>query len=259
MINKDTEPERAGRDRWLVSYADFMTLLCAFFVVMYALSSINTEKYEVYSKAISSSFPASLKKLQMLSNAELQKFISIVESSKDGSVIDDSKVQADPGSEKLEENDLAKIIQNRFQYLIQAKKIKLKTSEDWFEVEVGSNLLFNSGGAFLNNESEIIITGLAEILKPMKHSITIEGFTDNVPISNPIYPSNWELSADRAASVARAFVAAGISESRLSITGYGENFPIADNNTTEGKQNNRRIVIVIEKENKRKNYLATHK
>ena len=163
MINKDTEPERAGRDRWLVSYADFMTLLCAFFVVMYALSSINTEKYEVYSKAISSSFPASLKKLQMLSNAELQKFISIVESSKDGSVIDDSKVQADPGSEKLEENDLSKIIQNRFQYLIQAKKIKLKTSEDWFEVEVGSNLLFNSGGAFLNNESEIIITGLATL------------------------------------------------------------------------------------------------
>ena len=102
-------------------------------------------------------------------------------------------------------------IEKQFKIAIQNKKIRLKESEKWLEVEAGSNILFKTASSFLNNEAEIMIEDLAKVLKNKNNTITIEGFTDNIPIHNSIYLSNWELSADRAESVASAFIAAGIA------------------------------------------------
>lgn len=242
--------ERAGKDRWLISYADFITLLLAFFVVMYSASSINNGKYEALANVLQQTFPQTLEKLDALSVEEATKFIDGIEN-KNNTVLADLLSHTD-----LQASSLMIKLNEEFKVLISDKKIHVKNSEDWLEIEIGSNMLFNTGSSFLNNDAEFIIRKLAQILMASTDNITIEGFTDNIPIHNTIYPSNWELSTDRASAVARAFISAGIEAKRLAVTGYGENFPLTDNKTENGRQQNRRIVIVVEKDNKRKKYLA---
>jgi len=250
---KSQHSERAGKDRWLVSYADFITVLLAFFVVMYSASSIHNGKYEALTKVLHQTFPQTLENLSALSTKEATQFIESIEN-KSNVVIADLL-----GSVDAQAYSLMIKLNEEFKALISDKKIQLKNSEDWLEIEVGSNMLFKTGSSFLSNDAEFIIKKLAQILIVSTNTITIEGFTDDIPIYNTIYPSNWELSTDRASAVARAFISAGIEAKRLAVTGYGENFPIADNKTEIGRQQNRRIVIVVEKENKRKKYLAVLK
>lgn len=261
MRKEERNNGRTGKDRWLVSYADFITLLFAFFVVMYSISSINNEKYRVFSYALGEAFPETFKKFGTISTTELAEFVSVLDGKKNAAfeeVVATSDASGKEGG-NFQDTNLKLKIKTQFKVLITDKKIRIKDSVDWLEIEVGSNILFNSGSSFLNNDAECIIKELAEILMTTDNTITIEGFTDDIPIYNTIYPSNWELSADRASAVARAFIVAGFKPERLAVTGYGDNFPIADNQTAEGRQQNRRIVIVVEKENKRKKYLAVPK
>ena len=258
MKKTEEHSERIGKDRWLVSYADFITLLFAFFVVMYSVSSINNEKYHTLSEALNKAFPESVNNFGVLNKEKLDDVTTLL-------TVNKNKLAANwlPNTGELLHNktgfqngDLVLKLTDKFKELILDGKVLVKDSADWLEIQVGSNVLFNTASSFLNNDAEAMIKELADILVSTSNMISIEGFTDNVPIHNTVFPSNWELSADRAATVARAFIAAGIKSDRLAVIGYGENFPIADNKTAEGRQQNRRIVIVIEKENKRKDYLT---
>jgi chemotaxis protein MotB len=220
---------------------------------MYAISSVNDEKYRTLSYALEQAFPDSYNKFSNIDQSKLAKIVSFMQNNPTASV--DALQDEIKTHGEFQDTDLTLTIKKQFKDLIVNKKIRLRESDDWLEIEVGSNVLFDSGSSFLNDEAEKLIKELAAVLKNTKETITIEGFTDNVPIHNAIYPSNWELSADRAAAVVTAFTAAGIESRRLAITGYGENFPITDNTTVKGQKKNRRIIIVVEKNNKRKKYL----
>jgi len=112
-------------------------------------------------------------------------------------------------------------------------------------VEIRTDVLFPSASAALVSDAVPIMTKLAHTLQPFPNPIRIEGYTDDLPISSDRFPSNWELSAARAASVARLFTSLAIDPKRLTVTGYGEFRPTADNKTAEGRDKNRRVVLVV--------------
>ena len=108
-----------------------------------------------------------------------------------------------------------------------------------------SKMLFESGSARLSRQALQALRKITRIIKPLTNSIHVEGYTDNIPIDTLFFPSNWELSAARAASVVHLFARFGVNPSRLAAIGYGEYQPIADNTTEEGRSTNRRIVLII--------------
>jgi len=248
------EPE--NNERWLVSYADFITLLFAFFVVMYAISSLNEEKYKIVSKTLKANFNEPVSKIEPLEFDDLTKYLA--------NAGDEPATRSQTIKNELEEENYIsqvpiRVISERarqfFKGLIARNQLALKETSDWLEIEISSNLLFDSGSAELRISGENIILNVASFIKEFEASISIEGFTDNIPIENDIFPSNWELSTGRAASVIRLLIEGGVPKDRLSAVGYGENFPSATNGSNEGRTKNRRVIILIEKANKRKSYL----
>ena len=128
---------------------------------------------------------------------------------------------------------------------IDAELMELRHGQTWVEVEIRSKVLFASGSANLNERAEKPLEKIASVLSGVDHRIRVEGFTDNVPISTEVYPSNWELSAARAASVVHLLAKQGISPNRMAAIGYGQYQPVADNSTAAGRARNRRVVLVI--------------
>jgi chemotaxis protein MotB len=129
--------------------------------------------------------------------------------------------------------------------MIQKGAITIQRSEYWIEVEMNSEVLFDSGSSELYPAVVPILTNLGKTLVEFPNHVNIEGHTDTVPISTETFPSNWELSGGRAATVVRLFEFSGIEPDRLAAIGYGEYYPIADNQTREGRTRNRRVVAVI--------------
>jgi len=129
--------------------------------------------------------------------------------------------------------------------LVDAGLIDVRRDKRWIEVEIKSSILFKSGSAELSAQSVPVLSKLADKIKPLDNVIHVEGFTDNVPINNFEYVSNWELSASRAASVVHLFTRLGIDPQRMAAIGYGEFRPITSNTTPAGRATNRRVVLVI--------------
>ena len=128
---------------------------------------------------------------------------------------------------------------------IDKQLVKVTQSERGIEVEMKSKMLFKSGSAKLSRDALKALWGVARIIKPLPNSIRVEGHTDNVPISTAFFPSNWELSAARAASVVHLFARRGVNSSRMAAIGYGEFRPVAENDGEQGRQKNRRVALVI--------------
>ena len=129
--------------------------------------------------------------------------------------------------------------------LIEMDQIRVRQSTFWLEVEVQTDILFPTGIARISDGAVPVLQRLAEVLAPFPNPVQVEGHTDNVPISTDRFPSNWELSAARAASVVRLFGENGIDPERLAVMGMGEHQPIADNDTAEGRNRNRRVLVVV--------------
>lgn len=239
----------SSRDRWLVSYADFITLLFAFFVVMYSISSLNEGKFKILSETLQKTFQDPLKGLEPLQPGALEKFMSNFGREKDYEPTIQIKGEPDAKRQLAGDLTLAEIesqMRERFKGLVDDQLISFNQTKDWLEIEINSKMFFLPGTSALIRESESIVGDIAKILKRIPNPVTVEGFTDNIPISNELYPSNWELSTDRANSVLRALVAFGVQSERLSARGFGDNFPIADNETANGREENRRVVILVE-------------
>ena len=134
------------------------------------------------------------------------------------------------------------------QGFIDEKLVKVNLQGDKIEIQFSSKLLFGSGSARLSAEARKAFRDIALIIKPLENSIFVEGHTDNVPIKTLAYPSNWELSAARAASVVEYLARQGLDPRRLAAIGYGEYRPIDSNDTEEGRSNNRRVTLVLRSE-----------
>lgn len=243
MRRRKQQPEE-NHERWLVSYADFITLLFAFFVVMYALSSINEGKYRVLSDALEAAFrstPRSMAPIQVgrvsygQNASALNLEHRLAQLQRDMSQLGPEKTIA--GIADTIEGALAKLIEDDI--------VDVRRDALWIEVEINTSILFPSGSARLAAEAVPVIQTLARILRPFANRLHVEGFTDNLPINTKVYPSNWELSAARAARVVRLLGQHGVASNRMVAIGHGENQPKADNNTASGRRQNRRVVLTI--------------
>lgn len=241
---KPISHESENTDRWMVSYADFVTLLFAFFVVMYAMSSLNEGKYRVLADTMTDAFKVAPKSPDPIQIGKENKAITSSDSSP--AIIKTIKVLKKPlRTYEYEMKQIAQIVSKSVQPLIDEKLIKVTQHKLWVEIEMNSKILFSSADSELEEEAFPALKALAEVLKKLPNSVDVEGHTDNIPINNELFPSNWELSASRAASVVHLFSRYGVDPKRLSSIGYAEYRPIADNNTAVGRTRNRRVKVVI--------------
>src|SRR5579872_5067866 len=271
--------EHTNHEAWAIPYADLLTLLLAFFVVMYAISSVNAGKYRVLSDSLFAAFrgaprtmqPIQVGEKQVGSGADLQT--SIVEQAMlEGQPRSILAVKAEPGSSKVTGNPavepkidgvtvpklsslatqatqalqkVADQVEHAMDDLVKQNLVVVRRSDFWIEVEIKTDLLFPSGSAHLGDNAVSVIERLGNSLAPFPNSIRVEGYTDNVPIKNLQFYSNWELSAARAGSVVRVLAKRGVDPARLAVVGYGEQRPVQSNDTAQGRNANRRVVIVI--------------
>jgi chemotaxis protein MotB len=237
MARRRHQEEHENHERWLVSYADFITLLFAFFVVMYSISSINEGKYKILSDSLTGVFNQPDRAIKPIPVGDERPRTT----EPDRSLVDEESAQS--SADDLQ--NIASSVREAFGNLIQSEQLKVSGNELWIEIELSSSLLFTSGDAIPNNAAFDIIEKVAKILAPYENPIHVEGFTDNLPIQTAQFPTNWELSTARAASIVRMLAMDGVNQSRLAAVGYGEFQPVADNTTVEGRGRNRRVVLVI--------------
>lgn len=239
-VHKD---EEENTERWLVSYADFITLLFAFFVVMYSMSSINEGKYRVLSDTMVDAFKTPPKSPEPIQVGNPAKSLKPVESTLDKP----QQIKLKPKAAKPDDamQKIADDVSQAMQPLIKQGLINVKQDKLWVTVEMNTSILFKIGVAELEDEAMPMLRNLSDVIKKLPNHVDVEGYTDDIPISNEIFRSNWELSAARAASVVHLFSRNGVSPDRLAAIGYGQYRPVADNKTFEGRRKNRRVAVVI--------------
>lgn len=266
MRRKRSDEEHENLERWLVSYADFITLLFAFFVVMYSISSVNEGKYRILSDSLTAAFSEPHNKSTYTQRAKDPIPIGDLKSGK-SLVLSPPKQEgpaasADlidlhrgrPADHQTQLESVANEIERVLAPYIQDDLIAVKREGSWVEIEMKSGLLFASGSADLSLESIPMLDKLTDIFETVSNSIHVEGHTDNMPINNREFPSNWELSSARAASVVHQLMKGGVDPARMAAIAYGEYHPLADNGTEEGRYKNRRVVIILQSQ-----ALARHK
>jgi chemotaxis protein MotB len=265
MARKKKHEEHANHEAWAIPYGDLVTLLFALFTVMYAMSSVNEGKFRVLSDSMIAAFNGAPKSLRPLNIGEKEPgkggekpLVGIVPTAlikiKDQrSTQDGSLTPRDPTmSEGLTSTDLPgalirmqRQVQDAMQSLIDAKLVTVRRENMWLEIEINADILFPSGAGEFAPVAEPVLDKLAEVLKPFPNPIRVEGHTDDRPIRTTAFPSNWELSAARAASVVHQFTRQGIDPLRLEIVGFGEFHPRQPNDTNEGRNANRRVVVLV--------------
>ncbi|TJY62833.1 flagellar motor protein MotD [Sinimarinibacterium sp. CAU 1509] len=269
MARKHKHEDHTNHEAWAIPYGDLITLLLAFFVVMYAVSSVNEGKYRVLADSLSSALggpPRSLKPIQigdkpekgtqtesMFNTVTLRGFEqerSGLAADTPGARMGGKEVQ--PGGEASAEDgnaaslqQMADEVQSAMGDLIDQQLVIVRRNEQWLEIEINTDILFPSGVAQISPTARPVLARLASVLKPFPHPLRIEGHTDNMPISTVAFPSNWELSAARAATVVHLFMQEGVDAKRMTVAGMGEFHPVASNETAQGRDRNRRVVIVV--------------
>jgi chemotaxis protein MotB len=264
-MRRHKHEEHTNHEAWAIPYADLMTLLLAFFVVMYAVSVVNEGKFRVMSESLIEAFNGSSHAIAPLPPTRIRPHnvapAIAAPAGQSGSSIVPIAVPIPPhpvpasggsgrevGHASTQQETLGRIedqVRKALQPLIDRKLVVVRHKPDWLEIEIRTDILFPSGVAQLSEPATAVLRDLAAILARFGNPLRVEGFTDNMPISNTLYPSNWELSAARAARVARLFSTNGIAPARLGIIGWGETRPIADNATEEGRNQNRRVLVVV--------------
>jgi chemotaxis protein MotB len=234
---KPFEESHENHERWLISYADFITLLFAFFVVMYAVSVVNVGKYKVLSDALGDAFGGrgAASKVSTAVEVEALPLSNII-----------ARKRAEAAKRDRERLQLlARKLQSSLAPLVRSGKVRITQTSRGVTVEINASVLFNEGDAALAGNARETLQAVAGLLKDDTHAIEVEGHTDTTPIANAAFPSNWELSAVRASTVVRLFIASGVLERRLAAIGRGANLPIASNADSIGRARNRRVAVTI--------------
>jgi chemotaxis protein MotB len=263
--------EHANHEAWAIPYGDLITLLLAFFVVMYALSSVNEGKYRLLSDSLYAAFrgeprtlePVEIGQHQAGAGADSRTGVlqqqrpdparappagALVKLAPD--VPNIAPMRAAQLAEQASRRDasLARVadqVESALGDLVKRNLVMVRRNELWVEVELRTDILFPSGSAQPAPSAVPVLERLAQVLAPLPNAVRVEGYTDNVPIRTTAFYSNWELSASRAGSVVRVIAARGVDPVRLAVVGYGEQRPAQSNDTPEGRNANRRVVVVI--------------
>jgi len=271
MARKKAHEEHQNHEAWAIPYGDLVTLLFALFVVMYAVSSLNEGKYRVLSDSMAEAFggkPMSIRPLQMgkaeqhgsaadratmvaqrlpramlannimrdLPNRPKMRLPREQMSKTDQGALQRSRERLDTIAARIEE---------ALKPLIDTNLVTVERRDLWLEVEIKADILFETGEAEPRSEALSTINRLADILATVPNPVRVEGYTDDRPILTFRFPSNWELSAGRAASVVHVFTAHAVDAARLTIVGYGAQHALKSNDSADGRNANRRVVLVI--------------
>ncbi|MDR2787787.1 MAG: flagellar motor protein MotD [Candidatus Accumulibacter sp.] len=242
MARRRKHEDHDNHERWMVSYADFITLLFAFFVVMYSLSTVNEGKYRVLSDSMTVAF----RNIQV--NGAMQQPALIAPPLPRAQKTDQAARQAEAEKQRRRDRmrNVAKDLVEVMAPLIEEGKVRVVETSRGVTVEINDSILFSPGQAVLNPLSSRAMRAVAQVLAPTDFPIIIEGHTDDIPINTPQFPSNWELSAVRATTVLRLFVESGVAPERLTAIGYADTHPVESNANAEGRARNRRVTILID-------------
>jgi chemotaxis protein MotB len=273
--------DHENHEAWAIPYGDLVTLLLAFFVVMYAMSTVNEGKYRVLSDSLSEAFSGTPHTAQPLDTGDApappieqlpltqvnhmiaaslpirrampptpMRPVTLVPHTVAAALDPPASAVAAVTSEAAggtagELNQVADQVSAALSSLIASGNVRVRRYESWVAVDISTDILFGSGVARLSGPAVTALQRLADTLKPFPNAIRVEGHTDDRPINTAAFPSNWELSAARAASVVHLFMDRGIAAQRLAVVGYGEFRPTVPNATVAGRNANRRVELLI--------------
>ncbi|HUO69140.1 MAG TPA: OmpA family protein [Solirubrobacteraceae bacterium] len=270
MASKSRRHRGAGHDndeRWLLTYADMITLLMALFMVLFSISSVNISKYRSLQESLKAAFSGSVMpggkailqtgsqstKEHSANDTAIPSIVPVQPSNSAPSTISAaqlSQAQSIAQAAQIEQNEL-KHLKDQLDGYLRAhglgNQVQTTISQRGLVVRVLTDkVLFASGQATLEPQGMPLLGEVAKLLNvDRSHQIVVEGHTDNVPIASSQYPSNWELSTARATTVVRYMISQGVDRQRLSASGYADLHPVASNATEQGRQLNRRVEIVI--------------
>jgi len=258
-----------SEERWLLTYADMITLLMALFMVLFSISSVNISKYQTLQQSLKAAFSGNIlpggkaiarqgstaNASQIPATAELQALEPVTTTG--ASSLQNSQAH---GSHSVTATQAASQQQQTFLHIKQqleayakahglSKNVQATVEAQGLNIRVlTDDLLFPSGQATLEDRSHALLGEIADLLNVDEtHPIAVEGNTDNVPIHGGVYPSNWELSTARASTVVRFLIEHGVSPARLTASGYAEQRPVATDATAGGRALNRRVEIVMQR------------
>lgn len=253
-MRRPPEKKAENHERWVISYADFTTLLLATFVVMYAVSSVNSSKFQQMAEAFSTAFIGKVVTIQSsgLAAANKAPFDNMPSPVHTPVITRENQVKnLPPALQQRVERQVQKLneayekLTRLLGGMISKGEVRVSLQSLGVVIDINAVVLFKSAKAELTPGALKLIEQVASVLKELDYRIQVNGFTDNAQIHSAQFSSNWDLSAARAVSVVKRFVADGIDPALLVGAGYGEYHPVASNDTTEGRAMNRRVSIVV--------------
>ncbi|MEO6974266.1 MAG: flagellar motor protein MotD [Gallionella sp.] len=240
MARRRRRFENDSHDRWLISYADFVTLLFAFFVVMYSISSVNETKYKTFSDSLSIAFShqpdASHTSIVPIEPKKLLK-----------ALVDKRTARLVEQQRRIQERmqNLASDLNLALLPQIRQHQVNINPTKRGVMINISASSLFKTGEAEIQPGALEVLRQVSAVLHNEKLPIEVEGHTDDIPIMTAQFPSNWELSSARASSVVRMMIKNGVPEDRMAAVGLASNHPLVPNDTPEDRDKNRRVSITI--------------
>lgn len=253
--------DHQNHEAWAIPYGDLITLLLAFFVVMYAISSVNTGKYRVVSFSLAQALNGShsggavgegitggIGPAEGLGVIDLSSHLR--ESAQDKPNLASPLSPPSPALQQVSLrtrrlHEIGEKIMTTLGGLVDRGLVDVNISDEWVQVELKSDILFASGIGDVAKSAEPVIGALAQVLIGFPNEVRVEGHTDNRPIHSTQFRSNWELSAARAASVVHLLTDSGVDARRLSVVAHAEQMPLRENDTDAGRTANRRVVLQV--------------
>jgi chemotaxis protein MotB len=243
MARRPRRAQRSGgsgdnHERWLITYADLITLLMIFFVVMYAVSKVDQTKFQTLSLSLSQA-------LQTNHRIQLEGAPSVLPNAASPAA---KTMQEKREEEQKKLDDLKKRLEGYVQEQGLSGQVNVLETGRGVQLTLNDAALFDSGSAEVKAEAVRLLNGLAPFLKLVGNPIAVEGHTDDVPIRNARFRSNWELSSQRAINVLHVFEAAGVPHERLSAEGYADTKPLVPNDSEQNRAANRRVNLIVLRE-----------
>jgi chemotaxis protein MotB len=256
------EEEHENEERWLVSFADMMTLLFCLFMVLFAISSVNTSKFEELAKSLQDAFSGKVmsggKAIMTTGSSEqteqsqvsppLPSLMPVTQAATGQTATSDqNELKRRAEQEEQELQALRKRIQALAKQEGVSANVKVTVRRRGLVIELLTDrVFFDSGSALVKPHAQSLLVKIAHVIAgEQKHPVVVEGHTDSAPIATAQFPSNWELSGARAGAVVRTFERSGVNGKRMSTQGFGSQVPAASNATAAGRSRNRRVVAVL--------------
>jgi len=238
MAHRKEEHEEHHDERWLVSYADFITLLMVLFVVLYSMGQVNVEKYKLLAESMKMAF--ALGGASQVVDSQINQAGGDSEDGTSKPIVVPGIPEGPTQSEEVAGQLTAMLSSQNL-----GNQVSVQTNIEGVLISLSERLIFKNDQIDLPPEALQVLDTIVEMLRPIENKIRLVGHSNNTPPTNPAYPTNWELSLARATSVAKYLINAGVAPERLIVSGQGEYAPVFPNDTDQHKELNARVEIII--------------